>query len=127
MTKMTKKEPDRQPALLLHSSMQVAEVGDGLVLGGELEDALQAGVVSPVLIQDRLPERQQLEKKNTIMGKSTCSAPPPKKKEEKKRCKSTCSAPSHNAHTSAACSPVSGQNRSREESKRTWKNYWDFS
>ena len=51
-------EPVRQPAALLHGSVHVAEVRDRLVLSGELEDALQARVVPPVLLQDRLSERR---------------------------------------------------------------------
>ena len=51
-------EPVRQPAGLLHGKVHVAEVRDRLVLGGELEDALQARVVPPVLLQDRLSERR---------------------------------------------------------------------
>ena len=51
-------KPVRQPAALLHGIVHVAEVRDRLVLGGELEDALQARVVPPVLLQHRLSERR---------------------------------------------------------------------
>ena len=51
-------KPVRQPAALLDGSVHVAEVCDRLVLGGELEDALQARVVPPVLLQHRVSERR---------------------------------------------------------------------